>query len=35
MDYTTITFFKNLTPTFFTFRKFYTDLWDVTQFIYI
>ena len=35
MDYSVITWFRNKTPTFHTFRKFYTDVWGVNEFIYI
>ena len=35
MEFSTITLFKNITPSFFTFRNFYKDVWNVNEFIYI
>ena len=35
MNFSVITLFKNITPTFFTFRNFYEKLWGVSEFIYI
>jgi len=33
-DFYLITMFKNYTPTFFTFRNFYIDLWDIKKIYY-
>ena len=35
MDYSIITLFKNVTPSYFTFRNFYKNVWNVNEFIYI
>ena len=35
MEFSTVTLFKNVTPSFFTFRNFYEKVWNVNEFIYI